>query len=325
MIAPTKSEKILTKSNKRYVVGAQKYPDLQQKTDEHLSTFWTRHEIDTSNDYEHFLTLSPDAQRFILMIHAFFVGSDGIVMENINVNFADEIQIAEARNFYAVQMAAEAVHSQTYSMILEVLEPNEEKCELLFNAIDEMPCISKKALWAMKWLNADSAPFSTRIAAFAIVEGVFFSGSFCAIYYIKNMGLMPGLTFANEYISRDEGLHTDFAVCIHNHLENKIAESEFVEIMREAVEIELEFINFALPCRMIGMNADLMTEYIKFVANRLALQFGFAKIYEGATMPFPFMEKISIRAKSQMFERRNPDYVKAPAIKYDVDIDPNDF
>jgi ribonucleoside-diphosphate reductase subunit M2 len=241
---------------------------------------------------------------------AFFAASDGIVLENLASRFMNDVQLAEARAFYGFQIAMENIHSETYSLLIETYIKDKEQKDMLFNAISNYPCIKKKSDWAQKWIHDNRSSFATRLVAFACVEGIFFSGAFCSIYWLKKRGLMPGLTFSNELISRDEALHCEFAVLLYNKLQKKIDKARIHEIIREAVEIETEFICQALPCKLIGMNAELMTQYIKFVADRLAVQLGYKKIYN-VSNPFDFMDLISLEGKTNFFEKRVPDYALA--------------
>jgi len=238
---------------------------------------------------------------------AFFAGSDGIVLENLGSRFMKDVQISEARAFYGFQIAMENIHSETYSILIDTYIKNKIEKDSLFNAIENYPCIKKKADWAQKWINDNRSGFATRLIAFACVEGIFFSGAFCSIYWLKKRGLMPGLTFSNELISRDEALHTEFAVLLYSKLNNKLKKSKVYEIIKDAVEIETEFICDALPCRLIGMNSSLMTQYIQFVADRLCVQLGYDKIYN-VTNSFDFMELISLEGKTNFFERRVGEY-----------------
>ncbi len=244
------------------------------------------------------------------MILAFFAASDGIVMENLAQRFMTEVQLAEARAFYGFQIAMENIHSQMYSILIDTYIKDTTEKGRLFNAINTFPCIKKKADWALKWIGDKRSTFQTRLVGFACVEGIFFSGAFCSIYWLKKRGLMPGLTFSNELISRDEALHTEFAVLLYTKMVKKIQRHRVYEIVRDAVEIEKEFISEALPCRLIGMNAKLMCQYIEFVADRLVLQLGYDKIYN-ATNPFDFMEMISLAGKTNFFERRVGEYALA--------------
>ena len=241
------------------------------------------------------------------MILAFFAASDGIVLENLGLRFMSEIQLAEARAFYGLQIAMENIHSITYSTIIDTYIKDKDEKMKLFNALNEYPCIKKKADWAIKWINDKRSNFATRLVAFAIVEGIFFSGAFCAIFWLKKRGILPGLCFSNELISRDEALHTEFAVLLHSKLEKPLKKNKIHEIIKEAVDIEIEFINEALSCRLIGMNQILMQQYIEFVADRLSLQLGGDKIYE-SNNPFDWMEQISVERKTNFFEARVSEY-----------------
>jgi ribonucleoside-diphosphate reductase subunit M2 len=272
--------------------------------------FWRAEEIDLSKDNKDWETLNDDEKHFISMILAFFAASDGIVLENLASRFMNDVQLSEARAFYGFQIAMENVHSETYSLLIETYIKNTEVKSRLFNAMENFPCIKKKSDWAQKWIKDNRSSFATRLIAFACIEGIFFSGAFCSIYWLKKRGLMPGLTFSNELISRDEALHCEFAVLLYSKLVKKVEKSRFYEIIKEAVEIEIEFICDALPCRLIGMNSELMTQYIKFVADRLCLQLGYKKIYN-VTNPFDFMELISLESKTSFFEKRNDAYALA--------------
>jgi ribonucleoside-diphosphate reductase subunit M2 len=244
------------------------------------------------------------------MILAFFAASDGIVLENLAVRFMGDVQLAEARAFYGFQIAMENIHSETYSLLIDSYIKNSEEKERLFHALDNFPCINKKAQWAQKWIHDNRSSFATRLVAFACIEGIFFSGAFCSIYWLKKRGLMPGLTFSNELISRDEALHTEFAVLLYSKLQKKVNKTRLYEIIKEAVDIEVEFICEALPCRLIGMNAELMTQYIKFVADRLSLQLGYDKIYNVSNC-FSWMELISLEGKTNFFEKKIDSYALA--------------
>jgi ribonucleoside-diphosphate reductase subunit M2 len=283
------------------------HEDIWQMYKKQVDCFWRAEEIDLTKDVDDWQKLNDQEKHFVSMILAFFAASDGIVLENLAVRFMGDIQISEARAFYGFQIAMENIHSHTYSLLIETYIKNQEDKQRLFRAIDNYPCIKKKADWAQKWINDNRSSFATRLVAFACIEGIFFSGAFCSIFWLKKRGLMPGLTFSNELISRDEALHTEFAILLYSKLQKKINKSRIYEIIKEAVEIEIEFICDALPCRLIGMNSDLMTEYIKFVADRLALQLGYDKIYNVAN-PFPFMVLISLETKTNFFENRVSEY-----------------
>lgn len=273
-----------------------------------VASFWTVEEIDFSRDRDDWEKLDDREQHFIKHVLAFFAGSDGIVQENLASRFQKEIQSPVARLFYGIQNAMEGIHSETYSLLIDQYVKDDEEKNKYFRAIDTIPCIAKKAEWSMKWIES-ADKYSTRLVAFACVEGIFFSGSFCAIYWLKKRGLLPGLTFSNELISRDEALHTEFAIALYHKLRNKLTQKEIEFIIREAVEIETEFICEALSCSLIGMNSKDMTQYIQFVADRLAQQLGISKIYK-STNPFDFMELISLEGKTNFFEKKVSEYSK---------------
>ena len=312
------SEPLLTPNDKRFVMSPIEHDDIWKMYKKQIDCFWRAEEIDLTKDLTDWNRLEKDEQYFISMILAFFAASDGIVLENLATRFMGDVQASEARAFYGFQIAMENIHSQCYSLLIDTYIKDEENKERLFNAIDTFPCIKKKADWAKKWIADNRSSFATRLVAFACIEGIFFSGAFCSIFWLKKRGLMPGLTFSNELISRDEALHTEFAILLYSKLQKKINKSRIYEIVREAVEIETEFICDALPCRIIGMNSDLMTQYIQFVADRLCLQLGYDKIY-GTANPFPFMELISLESKTNFFEKRVADYALATKDK-DEDI-----
>ena len=301
------TEPLLQEDNNRFVMFPVSDQTIWKMYKKQVDCFWRPEEIDTSKDMTHWEKLSVDEQYYIKMILAFFAASDGIVLENLGVRFMTEVQLPEARAFYGFQIAMENIHSETYSILIDSYIKNSEEKHQLFNAIANFPCIEKKAQWALKWINDKRASFATRLIAFACVEGIFFSGAFCSIYWLKKRGLMPGLTFSNELIARDEALHTEFAIYLYNKLEKKIHKKKVVEIIQDAVIIEKEFITEALPCRLIGMNADLMNQYIEFVADRLAIQIGIDPIYN-AINPFDFMEMISLEQKTNFFESRVSEY-----------------
>ncbi len=297
----------LTQENSgRFVLFPIKYADMWDMYKKQVAVFWKAEEIDLSKDYIDWEKLNDDEKYFIKNILAFFAGSDGIVLENLAERFMSEVQIPEARCFYGFQLMMENIHSETYSLLIDSYVKDKEEKIKLFNAIDTIPCVSKKAKWAQKWISSDTI-FSKRLIAFAAVEGIFFSGSFCAIFWLKNRGLMPGLTFSNELISRDEGLHTDFAVLLYGYIVNKLKQEEIEKIICDAVNIEKEFITESLPCNLIGMNRDLMIEYIEFVADRLIVQLGYKRVYNSKN-PFPFMEMISLEGKTNFFEKRVGEY-----------------
>ena len=271
-----------------------------------VAVFWTPEEIDFSKDHSDWAKLTEDEKHFVKYVLAFFAGSDGIVMENLVRRFQGEVDSQVVKLFYSFQNAMEGIHSETYSLLIDTYVKNEEEKAKLFNAIETIPCIQKKAEWALEWMN-DKRSFAHRLAAFACVEGIFFSGAFCAIFWLKKRGLLPGLTFSNELISRDEGLHTQFAVALFHTLSNKPDPSEIQKIIMGAVELEKEFICEALPCSLIGMNSSMMSQYIEFVADRLAVQLGGEKIYKTAN-PFDFMDLISLEGKTNFFEKKVSEY-----------------
>ena len=303
----SRTEMLLTENENRYVMFPIVDEDIWKMYKKQMDCFWRAEEIDLSKDIKHWATLNNDEQHFIKHILAFFAASDGIVLENLGQRFMNEVQIAEARAAYGFQIMMENVHSETYSLLIDTLVKEEREKTNLFEAINNFPCIKKKADWAIKWINDKRSSFATRLIAFAAVEGIFFSGSFCSIYWLKKRGLMPGLTFSNELISRDEGMHTDFAVLLFSKLEKKPKKAKVIDLIKEAVVIEQEFITEALPCKLIGMNAKLMKQYIEFVADRLIVQLGYAKIYNSVN-PFDFMEMISLEGKTNFFEKRVGDY-----------------
>jgi ribonucleoside-diphosphate reductase subunit M2 len=287
-----------------------KYEDIWSMYQKQVDCFWRPEEIDLSKDLSHWDALDKDEQYFISMILAFFAASDGIVLENLAQRFMSDVQVSEARAFYGFQIAMENIHSNTYSNLIETYIKDKDEKSKLFNAISNYPCIKKKSDWAQKWIHDNRSSFATRLVAFACVEGIFFSGAFCSIFWLKKRGLMPGLTFSNELISRDEALHCEFAILLYSKLIKKMDKNRIHDIIKEAVEIEIEFICEALPCRLIGMNSQLMTQYIKFVADRLSVQLGYKKIYN-VINPFDFMEMISLENKTNFFEKRLSEYALA--------------
>ena len=305
---------ILHEDTNRYVMFPIQDQDIWQMYKKQIDCFWRAEEIDLSKDLVQWEKLDDKEKYFISMILAFFAASDGIVLENLAARFMGEVQLSEARAFYGFQIAMENVHSETYSLLIDTYIKDDEEKMTLFKAIDNFPCIKKKADWAIKWIQDKRSSFATRLVAFACIEGIFFSGAFCSIFWLKKRGIMPGLTFSNELISRDEALHTEFAILLFNKLSKKINKSRVNEIIKEAVDIEKEFICDALPCRLIGMNSDLMCHYIEFVADRLAVQLGNNKIYH-AKNPFDFMEMISIEGKTNFFEKRVAEYSMADKTK----------
>ena len=303
----SRKEMLLTENENRYVMFPIVDADIWKMYKKQMDCFWRAEEIDLSKDIKHWPTLTDNEQYFIKHILAFFAASDGIVIENLGQRFLSEVQLSEARAAYGFQLMMENIHSETYSLLIDTLVKEEREKTKLFEAINNFPCIKKKADWSIKWINDNRSSFATRLIAFACVEGIFFSGSFCSIYWLKKRGLMPGLTFSNELISRDEGMHTDFAVLLFSKLEKKPKKSKILDILKDAVKIEKEFICEALPCKLIGMNAKLMSEYIEFVADRLLVQLGCNKHYKTAN-PFDFMEMISMEGKTNFFEKRVGDY-----------------
>ena len=304
------SEPLLAPDDNRFVMFPIRYDDIWQMYKKQVDCFWRAEEIDLTKDEKDWTSLNADERHFLSMILAFFAASDGIVLENLAERFMSEVQVSEARAFYGFQIAMENIHSETYSLLIETYIKNTEEKMRLFNAIENFPCIKKKSDWAQKWIHDNRSSFATRLVAFACVEGIFFSGAFCSIYWMKKRGLMPGLTFSNELISRDEALHCEFAVLLYSKLVKKLTKARIHEIIKEAVEIETEFICEALPCRLIGMNSTLMTQYIQFVADRLCVQLGYEKIY-GVGNSFDFMELISLESKTNFFEHTNSSYALA--------------
>ncbi|KAJ2700839.1 Ribonucleotide-diphosphate reductase (RNR), small subunit [Coemansia sp. IMI 203386] len=304
-------EPILRPNPERFVMFPIKYHEIWDMYKKHEASFWTAEEIDLSQDMAHWDNrLSENERHFIKYVLAFFAASDGIVNENLVQNFSTEVQIPEARSFYGFQMMIENIHSETYSLLIETYIRNPQERKFLFNAIDNIPCIRKKADWALRWIENREAKFGVRLVAFAAVEGIFFSGSFASIFWLKKRGLMPGLTFSNELICRDEGLHTDFACLLFQHLQNPPSAEIVEQIITEAVVIEQEFLSEALPVSLIGMNAKLMCQYIEFVADRLLVALGQPKKYL-VSNPFDFMDMISMQGKTNFFEKRVSDYQKA--------------
>jgi ribonucleotide reductase beta subunit family protein with ferritin-like domain len=316
-------ETLLIPDDSRYVMFPIKYDDIWQMYKKQVDCFWRPEEIDLTKDTKDWDTLNNDEKHFISMILAFFAASDGIVMENLALRFMSDIQISEARAFYSFQIAMENIHSHTYSLLIDTYIKDNQQKNILFNAIDNYDCIKKKSEWAKKWINDNRSGFATRLVAFACIEGIFFSGAFCSIYWLKKRGLMPGLTFSNELISRDEALHTEFAILLYSKMLKKVNKTKVFDIIKEAVEIETEFICQSLSCRLIGMNSDLMIQYIKYVADRLSVQLGYDKIYN-VTNPFSFMELISLESKVNFFEKRVSDYALATKDKNEEIFDLND-
>jgi ribonucleotide reductase beta subunit family protein with ferritin-like domain len=295
--------------NKRVVLFPIAHHDIFKMAKSHLAVQWFAEEVDLSRDMPHWNALTDNERHFIKNVLGFFAGSDGLVMENLAMRFSQEVQWPEAKYFYAVQNQAEAIHAETYSLLIDtyITDPK-EKLNIL-NAIETIPSVHKKAAWVQRWIDSKES-FAARLLAFAVVEGIFFSGSFCSIFWLKQRGIMPGLTLSNEFIARDEGIHTDFACLLYSKLINRLTVKEAMAIIKEAVAIETEFITEALPCALIGMNAGLMAEYIKFVADRLCIQLGYDPIY-CVSNPFDFMERISLENKDNFFEKRVTTYAKS--------------
>ena len=303
-------EPLLKPDDNRFVMFPIANQDIWAMYKKQMDCFWRAEEINLAQDLGDWEKLTADEKHFISMVLAFFAASDGLVLENLASRFMNDVQVSEARAFYGFQIAMENVHSECYSLLIDTYIRNNEEKDKLFRAIENYPCIAKKANWAKKWIGDNRSSFASRLVAFAAIEGIFFSSSFASIYWIKKRGLMPGLTFSNELISRDEALHTEFAILLYSKLVKKLNKKRIYEIIQEAVEIEKEFITEAIPCRMIGMNAVLMKQYIEFVADRLIVQLGYDKIYN-ASNPFDFMELISIESKVNFFERTNAEYALA--------------
>ena len=316
------TEKILMENPGRFVLFPIQHDDLWGLFKQQEACFWTAEEIDLGQDiYDWENKLNADEQHFVKHVLAFFAASDGIVNENLAMNFVNEVQYTEAKFFYSFQMMMENIHSETYSLLIDSYIKDKEEQHKLFNAIDTIPAIKKKADWAIKWINSES--FVDRLVAFAAVEGIFFSGSFCSIFWLKKRGLMPGLTFSNELISRDEGMHCDYACHLfNNHIEKKISEKRVKEIICGALEIEKEFILEALPVRLIGMNSELMSQYLEFVTDRLLVALGCSKVYNSDN-PFDFMQNIALQGKTNFFEKRVAEYQKAGVNKTNESEDLN--
>ena len=305
------TDPLLTPNDSRYVMFPIQDNDIWKMYKKQVDCFWIPQEIDFSRDLADWNgKLNDDERYFISMVLAFFAASDGIVTENLALRFMGDVQLAEARAFYGFQIAMENIHSESYSIMIDTYIKEKDQQNKLFNAIDNFPCIAKKAAWAKRWISDNRSSFPARLIAFAVVEGIFFSASFASIYWLKKRGLLPGLTFSNELISRDEAMHCEFAVLLYSKLHKKLQKKRVYEIIQEAVQIEKEFITEAIPCRLIGMNSKLMLQYIEFVADRLCLQLGYDKIYNSAN-PFDFMELISIESKVNFFERTNSEYALA--------------
>ena len=309
-MTPSEQETLLVNSDNKYTIFPIQYHDIWDAFVSHKKALWIAEDIDMSKDINDWNSLNEDEQHFIKYVLAFFAASDGIVMENLVERFCNEIQIGEARSFYSMQMFIENEHSITYSKLIETYIRDRDEKMKLFNSIENLPAIKKKAQWAQKWISSNES-FATRLVAFAIVEGIFFSGSFCCIYWLAERGIMPGLCASNDLISRDEGRHTDFACLLYNnYIVNRLSQEKIEEIVREAVEIEKEFVTESLPCSLLGMNANNMKEYIEFVANRLVKQLSHKPIYENCKQPFSFMERLSLTNRTNFFEHRVTEYQK---------------
>jgi len=303
-------EPLLKENPNRFVLFPIQDAEIWSMYKKAEASFWTAEEIDLANDLKDWDNLNANERHFVSHILAFFAASDGIVNENLAANFATEIQSPEARCFYGFQIAVENIHSETYSLLIDTYIKNAGEKEHLLNAIETVPCVQRKARWALQWCERENASFAERCVAFAAVEGIFFSGSFCAIFWLKKRGLMPGLSFSNELISRDEGLHCDFACLLYRKLINQLPEARITEIVTNAVEIEKEFVSDALPVELIGMNSKLMCNYIEFCADRLLAELGCARHFN-ATNPFEWMEMISLQGKTNFFEKRVGEYAKS--------------
>jgi ribonucleoside-diphosphate reductase subunit M2 len=309
-------EPLLSEDNQQFTVYPLRFNEIFNAYKKQLASFWVVEEVDLTKDVKDWDNLSNDEKFFISMILAFFAGSDGLVNMNLIERFLKDVKAMEARMAYSYQAAMENIHGEMYSLMIDTYIKDQKVKAKLFNAIKTVPCIKKKADWAMKWINSKKS-FSHRVVAFAIVEGVFFSGSFCSIFWLRSRGLLPGLSKSNEFIARDEGMHTDFACLLYSLLNNKLKETVVYQIMDEAIAIEKEFICESLPCKLIGMNSTLMSQYIEFVADRLLVELGYNKKYN-ATNPFPFMEKISLQNKTNFFEARPTDYQKVMNQSHDI-------
>jgi ribonucleoside-diphosphate reductase beta chain len=312
-------EPILRENPNRFCLFPIEKPRLFELYKKQSAVFWFAEEVDLTKDLKDWEKLNADEQYFIKNVLGFFAGSDGIVQENLATRFMGEVQLPEARAFYAMQNAIESIHSEVYSLLIDqyIRDPVEKM--KMFRAVSTVPCVAKKAKWAQKWIESETADFGTRLIAFAIVEGIFFSGSFCSIFWLKERGLMPGLTFSNKLIARDEGLHMEFACELYREIVNKLTQEQVENIIREAVTIEKEFVTDSLPVRLIGMNSDLMCKYIEYVADRLIKQLGYKQVY-GTANPFDFMERISMESRTNFFEHRVAEYAKAGVGKKNEDM-----
>ena len=312
-------EPLLKENPRRFVIFPIQYDAIWKMYKKAEASFWTAEEVDLSKDMMDWAKLKPEEKHFVSHVLAFFAASDGIVNENLVERFMQEVQVPEARCFYGFQIAIENIHSEMYSLLIDTYIKDPAERDHLFNAVETVPAVRRKADWALNWISSENASYAERIIAYASVEGIFFSGSFAAIFWLKKRGLMPGLTFSNELISRDEGLHTDFACLMFHHLKHKPSEERIKEIVCEAVDIEIVFLTEALPVNLIGMNCDLMSIYIKFVADRLLVELGCSKVYK-VENPFDFMENISLDGKTNFFEKRVGDYQKAGVMSNKEDM-----
>jgi ribonucleoside-diphosphate reductase beta chain len=319
-------EPILAENQDRFSLFPIQKPILYAKYKQHVAVFWTPEEVDLSKDVKQWKTLDANKQHFIKYVLGFFHGSDGIVMENLSLRFSNEVQLPEARAFYAIQNAMESIHGETYALLIDTyLEDPQDKLEIQ-RAIQTIPCVQMKAEWAQRWISSTTEDFATRLIGFAAVEGIFFSGSFCSIFWLKEQGIMPGLTTSNEFIARDEALHTEFACELFKEIVRKPSQEKVHLILREAVKIETHFITKALPCDLIGMNARLMTQYIEYCADRLAVQLGYERMFN-VGCPFDFMERIALEGKDNFFEKRVTSYAKTGVgvareeMKFSLDAD----
>jgi len=303
------AEPLLKENKNRFVIFPIKYPEIWKFYKKHVASFWTAEEVDLSHDLKDWQNLTDNERHFLSHVLAFFAASDGIVNENLCLRFSNEVQIPEARCFYGFQIAMENIHSETYSLLIDTYVKDPQEKQKLFNAVETISCVRKKAEWAMKWINSNDS-FAQRLIAFAAVEGIFFSGSFCAIFWMKKRGLLPGLCFSNELISRDEGMHCEFATLLYRTMRNRLPSSVIQQIITEAVSIEKEFISEALSVALIGMNSQLMIQYIQFVSDRLLISLGVEKVYN-STNPFDFMDLISMPGKTNFFEKRVGEYQKS--------------
>lgn len=320
----TTTEDFLIENKNRYVLFPIQYPDIYKMYKQASASYWVADEINFQQDLADIEKLSDNEKFFINHILAFFAASDGVVMENLSLRFSNEVPIPEVKQFYAFQNAMEAVHSETYSLLIDTYERDPVKQAELFNAVDNFPAIREKAEWAIRWIQDESAPFAQRLIAFAIVEGLFFSASFCAIFWLRERGLLPGLSFANQLISRDESLHTEFACLLYSKLKNRVSPSTVHTMIEEAVEIEKKFITESIPCNMIGMNAELMKDYIMYIADRLLVMLGYDKKYQKSN-PFQFAEISSMEGKSSFFEVRVAEYAKPVSLQGGKSVVPSEL